>query len=242
MRPNIWGCGRINPGKRGNSMTNLRDSDNQSAARALHSSFWGELLDVDQNYAESYLKWCIAQLKENKRNTKHIALKNAFRNADESAKFNLRKQMGTVKPKGHPLGINPGDIVLVRYGINVGDEISDLQRDNTLKNDHGHYSVVVKQKGFMFLVVPLSSQRQRSNNPAEELSFKGLGIGTTDESHVMFNQIQSVHIRRLKNIQSLLPEGKCSLNPDDFTALKDKLSLFMDLNSEKNDITLENSI
>lgn len=223
-------------------MVNLRDSSKESAVKALQANFWGELLDVDENYAESYLKWCITQLKENKQNTKHIALKNALKGASTPERFGIQKQIRNVKPKGFPLNITPGDIVLVRYGINVGDEIGDLQRDNTLKNDHGHYSVVIKQKGFMFLVIPLSSQRQKSIDPNEEMFFENLGIGTTNKSHVMFSQIQSVHIRRIKSIQSFLPDGKTNLKTDDFLNLKEKLTVYMDINNKKEDITLESSI
>lgn len=223
-------------------MTNLRDSSNQSTVKALHANFWGELLDVDEKYAESYLNWCTKQLKENKKNSQHIVLKGQLRQATESEKIAIKKQIKYVKPKGYPLDVKRGDIVLVQFGINLGDEISDLQKDQTMKKDHGHYSVVLAQKGFMFLVVPLSSQRQKNSvNPDLEMCIRGLGIGDSEESHVVFNQIQSVHIRRIKNISSLLPEGKMSLDPTVLTNLEEKISAFMGINYINEHISLEKS-
>lgn len=231
-------------------MTDLRNSTKQTSIKALHATFWGELLDVNEEYAQSYLTWCIKQLKENKKNTKHIHLKKQLRSLklpnDKQIKEGIQKQMKYVSPKGYPRDIKRGDIVLVEFGINLGDEISDLQKDQTMKKDHGHYSIVLAQRGFMFLVVPLSSHMQsNTRNPGIEMSIKDLGIGDSDESHVVFSQIQSVHIRRIKNIQSLLPKGKTSLNPDVLGELEQKIKEYMGI-IEKNDknehIILEQSI
>lgn len=207
-------------------MADLRSSTKNTSVKALHSTFWGELLDVDENYAESYLNWCLKQLKENKNNMKHVNLKKQLSKATVEEEGKIKKQIRSVSPKGHPRKIEQGDIVLVQFGINLGDEISDLQKDQSMKEEHGHYSVVLAQKGFMFLVVPLSSQKQSSKDSVE-MCIKDLGIGDSNNSYVMFNHIQSVHIRRIKNIQSLLPSGKINLEPTILKELTDKICKFM---------------
>ncbi|GAB0171921.1 type II toxin-antitoxin system PemK/MazF family toxin [Lysinibacillus sp. CTST325] len=208
-------------------MADLRNSTKNTSVKALHSTFWGELLDVDENYAESYLNWCLKQLKENKNNMKHVNLKKQLSKATVEEEGKIKKQIRSVRPKGHPREIKQGDIVLVQFGINLGDEISDLQKDQSMKEEHGHYSVVLAQKGFMFLVVPLSSQKQSYKDSGVEMCIKDLGIGDSNNSYVMFNHIQSVHIRRIKNIQSLLPSGKINLEPAILKELTDKICKFM---------------
>jgi hypothetical protein len=218
----------------------LRGSSKENAVKALQANLLGELLDTDENYAESYIKWCIKQLQENKNNNKHINLKKVLRQASsEAEKISIEKQIRVARPKGFPRDIKRGDIVHVKFGINLGDEISDLQKDNTMKADHGHYSVVLAQKGFMFLVVPLSSHKQHSNDPDLAMCIKGLGIGDSDESHVVFSQMQSVHIRRIKNIQSLLPVGKKGLDPVVLGELDNKIAKYIGINAKIEEISLE---
>ena len=223
-------------------MTNLRDSANQGNVKALQANLWGELLDADEKFAESYLTWCIKQVKENKKNQKLIELnREKFKAKKDNEKEEIQKQIRSVQPKGHPYQITKGDVVLVQFGINVGDEISDLQKDQTMKRDHGHYAVVLAQKGFMFLVVPLSSQPQSNRkNPDMEMCIEDLGIGNSDKSYVMFSQVNSIHIRRIKKIQSLLPTGKTSLNSEVLGQLEEKIVDFLGIIYKNEPLTLEN--
>lgn len=230
-------------------MPNLRDSDAEHHGKvsSMHSNLWGELLDCDENYAHSYLKWCISQLKHNKNNIKHFQLKNdlkmAQRTNNKEEEQEILNQIRYVKPKGFPYNIKRGDIVLVKFGINLADEICDLQKDQTMKEDHGHYSIIIAQKGFMFLVVPLSSQAQPNpQNPNLVMTIEGLGIGNSNQTHVIFNQIQSVSIRRISKIKSLLPEGKMSLPPEILEELEGKLSEYMGIEDKNSSSILENSI
>jgi hypothetical protein len=212
----------------------LRDSSNKSVSRGILNALWSELLDVDENYAETYLRWCLNKLKINKQHQEELRLKRERNNATtEDKKKELTLKIKAISHKNLPKNISKGDIVHVNFGINLGDELSDIDYNN--KPLTGHYGIVLGQKGFMFLIVPITSQAQRVE---PKMTLKDLGLpGTTTESHVAFAKMRCVHIRRIQRIHSL-PEGKKTLSPELLKELEEKVLEFWSLNPPKVDILL----
>lgn len=191
-------------------MTILRDStqERKNEIKGNLDTLWSELHDVGENYAETYLKWCVQKLLLNKNHREEIEIKKSIRSAStEEEKAGLQKALRKVSHRNIPRNISRLDIVHIKFGVNVGDELSDLDLDD--KEITGHYGIVVKQLGFLFLVIPLTSQKQRGQS--HELILENLGLpGTTTKSHVAFNKIRTVHIRRIQRIHSL-PDGKLTI-------------------------------
>lgn len=189
-------------------MVNLRDSSNKDGVKGLLDTLWSDLLDVEESYAKSYLKWCTDKLKINKSHRRELELRGKSRRTELSVEE--KKELSGVAHKNLPRGIAPWDIVHINFGLNVGDELSDID-----KNDDsiaGHYGIIVKQLGFLFLVIPLTSQKPRGQS--HEIILKDLGLpGTPTDSHVAFNKIRTVHIRRIQRIHSI-KNGKVTITDD----------------------------
>lgn len=47
-----------------------------------------------------------------------------------------------------------GDIIWVNFGINVGDEFSDIGTD-------GHFAIYWSQNGFQIIVIPISAEERQ---------------------------------------------------------------------------------
>lgn len=194
------------------------------------ASFWNEIQEIDANYAESYLKWCMEKLNINKKHIKELSLKRQLKfkapgsNEYNSIKFSIKE----ASHRNIPKNISKGDIVHVKFGVNLGDELTDL--DNNQVTLAGHYAIVLAQRGFMFLVLPLTSQPQRENDPELIMILKDLGLpGMINESHITIGKIRSVHIRRINRIHSL-SEGKISLTPEKIKELDSILIKFLAIN------------
>ncbi|MEG0729626.1 MAG: hypothetical protein RR420_08390 [Anaerovoracaceae bacterium] len=210
-------------------MTLLKDSSRNSAIRTLSVSLWNELQDIDENYAESYLNWCIEKAKTNKLHQQEQNLKKQLKNQSltEEEKNNLQNLLRNVKHKNHPLNISKGDVVHVRFGINLGDELSDL--DSSLKTLDGHYGIVVAQKGFMFLILPLTSHPSRMNDSDLDFYFEGLDLpGGYEKSYLAFAKMKFIHFRRIKRIHGI-PNGKKNLLPEQVVKMNKALDKLMAL-------------
>lgn len=208
-------------------MALLKDSSRNLVIRTLSVNLWNELQDVDENYAESYLSWCIEKARANKLHQQEQYLKKQLKNLTltEENKNQLQVSLKNVKHKNHPLGISKGDIVHVRFGVNLGDELSDL--DPSLKTLDGHYGIVVVQKGFMFLVLPLTSHPSRMNDPDLDFYFEGLGLpGGYEKSYLAFAKMKFIHFRRIKRIHGI-PDGKRCLLPEQILKMNKALKKLM---------------
>ncbi|MGG2480886.1 hypothetical protein [Brevibacillus borstelensis] len=207
----------------------LKDSPNKKDIQALSVQLWNELQETDENYAESYLTWCIEKLRTNKAHQKEQTIRRNLnrKNLTQQDRDQLTRELQKVKHKDHPKNITKGDIVHVKFGVNLGDELSDL--DGNYKIIDGHYAIVLGQKGFMFHILPLTSQPQRLNDPDLEIFFEGLALpGGYDKSHLAFAKMQFIHIRRIKRIHGI-PEGKKRLTDEQLKILDEKLSKLMAL-------------
>ncbi|MGZ4032919.1 MAG: hypothetical protein ACXVP2_12245 [Tumebacillaceae bacterium] len=205
-------------------MTTLRQADEEvrSSARQTLNSIWSEIQDVNSSYARSYLIWCLRKLQINKAHQKESGIRREIKNERSIARREiLTVELNQVKHKNHPRNICKGDIVHVKFGVNVGNEMSDLDANSELKQ--GHYAVVLGQKGFMFLIAPLTSHEQ----PEPTLQFANLHLpGETTISYLSLGKIKSVHIRRIERILGI-PEGKRRLDPDDMVKLDEVVAAYL---------------
>ncbi len=209
----------------------LRDSDKKTLVKSLIVNLQGRLLDMDENYAESYVNWCIKKLEVNKAHQIENYYNRLCKISQDQDKIQgYRKEIAKVKHRDIPKNIKKGDIVHAVFGVNLGDELSDLNKDK--KSLPGHYCIVLAQLGFMFIVVPLTSHPPiwRINGLALHYTGLGLpGIVPNGDSHVLFSQIQRVHIRRIKRIHGI-SDGKITLNVGQIKELDQRLSLLLGIN------------
>lgn len=207
----------------------LKDSTKKKEIQSLSVALWNELQNVDEEYAKSYLAWCIEKLKTNKNHFEESIIKSKLKklplNSEEQT--SLKVQLKKVKHKNHPLNISKGDIVHVRFGINIGDELSDLDTKLTLFD--GHYGIVLAQKGFMFLILPLTSHPQRLGDSSLEFYYENLELpGGCNKSYPAFAKMQFVHLRRIKRIHGI-PDGKKQLSPEQISELDTKIKKLLNI-------------
>jgi hypothetical protein len=195
----------------------LRDSTQLSHVQSKFHTLWGKLLDIDEKHAESYLDWFLEMVGTNNKHAEELALKRKLKAAASVDVPALRAALSSVKPKGHPVNISKGDIVRVRFGINVADEFSDLRSDFTM--NAGHYAIVLAQKGFMFLVLPMTSHSQPSQNPDLVMTVDTTNIPGEDVGHVVFSQ----RISRIPGFS----DGKYSITAEEFAELDEKLGKYL---------------
>lgn len=101
-----------------------------------------------------------------------------------------------------PANIERGDIVRTDYGYNIGDEYSDKGQD-------GHFSLVWAQKGFVFVVIPLTKSPQHENDFSVNLGVIE-GMPEETDTWAKLEAIRSVSIRRFMRMKEQ-PEGKITI-------------------------------
>jgi len=82
----------------------------------------------------------------------------------------------------------------------------------------------------MFLVIPLTSQPKRNQDPDLLMTLSDLGLPGANVSYLSFGKIKSVHIRRINRIHNI-PEGKISLPPEKIKEFESKMAKFLALQS-----------
>ena len=159
-------------------MTSLRQDSNKLArAKGVLASIISEIDSLSSDKALQFCEWLLVKAK-------------FFRQHNNKVPFGKL-----------PINMKRGDIVWVRFGINVGDEFGD---DGT----KGHYALVWARQGFMFVVIPLSSQPRKDDFTVE--------LGKIDElpdnvSFAKLDNIKSISIRRIGWINGL-KDGKITIN------------------------------
>lgn len=115
-----------------------------------------------------------------------------------------------------PNNMQRGDIVRVEFGVNVGDEFSEHTED-------GHFAMIWGQKGFLFIVIPLTKEPQPSSNEyAVDLGIIS-GLPGSINTYAKLEAIRSVSIRRIRRINEQ-PNGKISITDDAIiNKIKDKI-------------------
>ena len=107
----------------------------------------------------------------------------------------LKKEKKKYMQKNYPASLQCGDIIYVKFGMGIADEINN-----------GHYGVILSQKGSMFLIAPLTSKEQKYGS--NTIYYKNLGLPSANNaeeeiSYVSFTQIRYVHCRRIENISGI---------------------------------------
>ncbi|MGB8954600.1 MAG: hypothetical protein WCC10_04455 [Tumebacillaceae bacterium] len=106
-----------------------------------------------------------------------------------------------------------GDIVNVQFGINVGEELSDLKTD-------GHFGLIWGQQGRNMIIIPLTKKAQPANNKyAVNLGvIAGLplltdasGAARAVDSWTKIDMMRPVSLRRIRRIKGA-PGGKVTIS------------------------------
>ena len=138
-------------------------------------------------------KWVLDNLKFNEDNEKEALLRSKIK-LKLATKESLRKNLRKVAKTNFPYNLKFGEIINVKFGLGVGDELKS-----------NHYGVILSRKGKMFLVAPLTSQELDFG--VNTVSYEDLGLPNSKKTFVSFSQIRYVHERRITKIDKL-PEDK----------------------------------
>jgi mRNA-degrading endonuclease toxin of MazEF toxin-antitoxin module len=154
------------------------DETKRKSAKGYLNSVLSMLDDIESSDALEFSKWCFDK--------------------SELLKKNYRRE----KFQRLPNNMVQGDIVLVRFGINIGSEMSD-----TKENSKGHFAMIWCQQGQNFIVIPLTKTVQpKDNKLGVNLGIiKGLPIVT--DSYAKLDGVRSVHLRRIYRIEGV-KDGK----------------------------------
>ena len=105
-------------------------------------------------------------------------------------KSNYIKRLSNGSYNKIPKSIKRGDIVRVEFGINIGEELSDENRD-------GHFAIIWGQQGFTFLVIPLTTTIQIKNPYAINLG-KIDGLPQNTDSYAKLDYMRWIDKNRIK--------------------------------------------
>lgn len=166
------------------------DKSKHSLVKSILSSIFSTLLTVDSEEALRLYKWLSIESEYKKRHYN---------------KENFPKL---------PKDLKRGDIVWVQFGINIGDELSDDDKD-------GHFAIIWNQQGFVFNIIPLSSDKKYFNSCAVNLGILS-GLPINGDSYAKIDMMRSIHIRRIRRISGI-PNGKIELETDGIDLIKSKL-------------------
>jgi len=100
-----------------------------------------------------------------------------------------------------PKDISTGDIIRVRFGYNIGDELSEEGQDC-------HFAIVWARKGFTLIVIPLTKE-PKDKDFAINLGIIE-GLPEKSDSWAKMDAVCSISIRRVKPIGQV-PTGKISI-------------------------------
>ena len=89
-----------------------------------------------------------------------------------------------------PKNIKRGDIVRIEFGINIGEELSDENRD-------GHFAIIWVQQGFTFMAIPLTTAVQTNNPYAVNLG-KINGLPQSTDSYAKIDYLRWIDKNRIK--------------------------------------------
>lgn len=182
-------------------MAILRDVEKiKIAVDSKLKAIFSELLDSDAELAEQYVIELHDKIISNKNHEKQNVLESQLREIkgryDDTSNI-IRKEvyenLEKVKHKNLPSVIVKGDIIYVKYGIGIGDELRK-----------GHYGIVLARRGWLYLIAPLTKTLQP--HAALNITFSGLSLPGEDDtktSYISYNHIKFVHIRRMENIIKL---------------------------------------
>lgn len=106
------------------------DEESKNSAKGKLSSILSELGEIESSEALELIDWFL-----------------------EKAKY-FRKHRNREKFQKLPDKMERGDIIWVNFGINVGDEFSDI-------GTNGHFAIYWSQNGFQIIVIPISAEERQ---------------------------------------------------------------------------------
>ena len=128
----------------------------------------------------------------------------------------FRQSVLKVSYGSQPDDIKRGDIIWVEFGVNVGNELSDVFTK-------GHYALVWAIDLGNVVVIPLTSRNSYNSMLCLNLGIiEGLNDEVATNSYLKLDAIRSVSKRRIGRMQSR-PQGKLSLNSEQLEKVKNHI-------------------
>lgn len=171
----------------------LRECDNvKNTIKGMLSSIVSNLGELDSDYSLEFVKWLLKKSVYAKRHE-------------------LKEKFPSLPPN-----MKRGDIVWVEFGMNVGDELSDLNKD-------GHYAMIWAQQGFVFTIFPLASSEDKIFYDSAVNIGEVRHLPCSGDSYLKVDMIRSISIRRIRKLNNVR-DGKISItDPDILKRINDKI-------------------
>lgn len=129
----------------------------------------------------------------------------------------FRQSVLKVSYTSQPDDIRRGDIVWVEFGVNVGNELSDVFTK-------GHYAVVWAVDLGNVIVIPLTSRNSYNSMLCLDLGIiEGLNEDGVTRSYLKLDAIRSVSKRRIARMPNK-PQGKLKLNNNQMQKTKEHIN------------------
>lgn len=171
------------------------DEESKNSAKGKLSSILSELGEIESSEALELIDWFL-----------------------EKAKY-FRKHKNREKFQKLPNKMERGDIVWVNFGINVGDEFSDI-------GTNGHFAIYWSQNGFQIIVIPISAEERQPEKNSFAVKLGQIpGLPLDRDSYAKIDMIRAISIRRIRRIKNQ-ESGKISLksiNPELIKAISNKI-------------------
>lgn len=128
----------------------------------------------------------------------------------------FRQSVLKVSYASQPDDIKRGDIVWVEFGVNIGNELSDVFTK-------GHYALVWAIDLGNVVVIPLTSRNSYNSKLCLDLGvIKGLNDDCLMKSYLKLDAIRSVSKRRIARMTNK-PQGKLSLSDEQVDKVKEHM-------------------
>lgn len=129
----------------------------------------------------------------------------------------FRQSVLKVSYTSQPDDMKRGDIVWVEFGVNVGNELSDVFTK-------GHYALVWSIDLGNVVVIPLTSRNYYNSMLCLDLGIiKGLNDDELTRSYLKLDAIRSVSKRRIARMPNK-PQGKLTLNDVQIQKVKEHIN------------------
>lgn len=128
----------------------------------------------------------------------------------------FRQSVLKVSYGSQPDDIKRGDVVWAEFGVNVGNELSDVFTK-------GHYALVWAVDLGNVVVIPLTSRNSYNSMLCLDLGIiEGLNELDTSHSYLKLDAIRSISKRRIGRMPSK-PQGKLSLSEEQLNKVKNHI-------------------
>lgn len=156
------------------------DLNSINSAKGKLSSIISELGEVESQEALELIDWLL-----------------------EKAKY-FKKHKTKARFQKLPDKMERGDIIWVNFGINVGDEFSDLGTE-------GHFAIYWSQNGYQIIVIPISAEERKPEKNSYVVNLGRIpGLPSDRDTYAKLDMIRSISIRRIRRIKGQ-ESGKISL-------------------------------